>query len=164
MERVIAAVEPTDEQRQQLRAIAADHIRAMKAAEADRTIALQSHREQIEALRRQLREAHKEGNTEQAKTLRTQLDDLTGTPTTDVLKATHEKIAGILTAEQKVKFDALVEEMRTDLGRRGAGDRPGFRAGKAGKAGKQSGDRGPEGGKRGRHGAPPPPAAESEGT
>jgi len=163
VDRVIEAVDATEEQRGQLRAIAADHIRAMKAAEADRAIALQSNREQIEALRRQVREAHREGNTEQARTLRKQLDDLTGTPMADVLKATQEKIAGILTAEQKVKFDALVQDARGGRGPRSAGDRPGYRAGKAERAGKQQGAPGREGGKRGRHGPPPPPPAESDG-
>lgn len=163
IERVIETVEATDEQKTQLQTIAGEHVRAMKAAEADREIALQTHRDEIETLRLQMRDAHRAGNTEQYEALRTQLEELTGAPIADVLKATQTKIAAVLTEEQKVKFDALIEEMQANVGKAGVGDRPGFKAGKAGRAGKQQGDRGRQGGRRGRHGAPPPPPAESDG-
>jgi hypothetical protein len=118
IKRVADAVDPTDEQRQQLQKIAADHIRALKAAEADRDIARQEHREELESLHRQLREARKARDAEQIKALGETMRGLLGAPMRDVVKSTHDKIKAILTDEQKPKFEAVVKEARTQAGKR----------------------------------------------
>lgn len=118
IKRVADAVEPTDEQRQQLEKIAADHIRALKAAEADRDIARQEHREELASLHRQLREARKAGDEEQIKALGETMRDLMGAPIRDVVKSTYDKIEAILTDEQKPKFEAVVKEARSQDGKR----------------------------------------------
>ncbi|MBN1512309.1 MAG: Spy/CpxP family protein refolding chaperone [Phycisphaerae bacterium] len=145
IERVIETVEATDEQKTQLQVIAGEHIRALKATEADREIAMQTNREQIETLRRQMRDAHKAGNTEQVTTLRKQLEELTGTPIANVLKVTQEKIAAILTAEQKAKYEALMEEMKANS-TSGDRNRQKLKGGKAGPHRGERGRRGPAGG------------------
>ncbi len=160
IERVGETVEATQEQRQQLQAIADEHVRAVKAAEADHQIAVESNREQIQTLRGRMRDARRAGNIEQVEALRAQLDALESTSMIDIRKATREKIEAVLTAEQRAKLDTLIGEYpanRGDRGRHGRDIR-------GGEAKKHQRDRERAGEKRGRHGMPPPPPAERDGT
>ncbi len=113
-------VRATEEQRRALLAIAADHVRAIKAAEAEQIIAREEGRQRLEALHQQLREARRSGDVKTARGLREQIEGIVGTPFRDIMRQTHDRIVDVLTEEQMPKFEAMRSELRKTAGERAA--------------------------------------------
>ena len=121
IQRVIETVGATPEQAKQLEAIAEEHRKGAEAARAGREETMREHAAELQTLREQAGEAQRAGDSEKANQVHEQMRALMGGATMDLMRQTRDKIAAILTQEQRVKFEEMTRQMRQRWGAEAGG-------------------------------------------
>jgi Spy/CpxP family protein refolding chaperone len=127
VEELITAVDATEEQEAQLRAIVAEQHQAGRAARAQRAEAMKANRDALKTLRAELREAVEDGDEEMVATIRGQIQTLIGGgDRKGMMRQTMEKMADVLSEEQLPAFQTLVQDFKAKHAKgrqRGNGER-----------------------------------------
>lgn len=125
VEQVIEAVDATEEQQTELKAIAEAHNKSAEEVRTKMAALTDEERQELQELRGKVRDARRAGDNDEVTRLQSEIHEIVGTEPAGLLKSTHDKIAAVLTEKQLPAYQALLKSQASNRGGRGARGRGG---------------------------------------